>query len=59
MFDAIVELQAIYVNLFNEFLNEKWKWILCVMRTYLSRDLYFVCVVEAFITFIEKLSINT
>ena len=35
---------------FTDFLIEKWKWILCVWKDYLVHDLYFVYVVEAFIT---------
>ena len=37
-------------NLFNEFLIGKVKWSSYVIKAYLIHDLYFIYVVDAFIT---------
>lgn len=50
VFDVVVELHAMDEKMFNDFLIGKWKWFLYVIKAYLINALYFVYVVEAFIT---------
>ena len=51
LLDAIVELHAMDENTSNEFLIRKRTWIIDVINPDLIHDLYFVYVVEEFITF--------
>jgi hypothetical protein len=59
LFDAIVELYVMDNKMSIDFLIRKWAYILRVIKAYLIHDLYFVYVVEAFITLNWKLNINT
>ena len=49
--DAIISLASrnmyfpMYEKMFNNFLIEKWKWIVHVLHAYLFHDIYFVYVV--------------
>ena len=47
LFHIIVELHAMDEN--NHFIG-KWKWILCVVNAFFIHDIYFVYLVETFIT---------
>ena len=47
-FDAIIELQAMAENMFNDFIFGNWNWISYVIEEYLIHDLYHAYAVEAF-----------
>ena len=50
LFDVVIELHPVDENMFNDFLIGKWMWIEYVIKACLLHDMYYVYVVEAFIT---------
>ena len=50
LLDVIVELHPMDEECSMTLLFWKWKWNFCAINAYLLKDVYFVYVVEAFIT---------